>query len=137
MGGPDMAPHTPQRSEHPGTVGALLDPPTLGAPQQSRGAPRYSDRFLGLHTSFGLTVDELLDDGVGRRLNDGRRPDLHDPYLVQNGDRVCDLEDLRDLVAHHDGGEPEPLVQLADQAVDAIDENRIESGGGLVEEDDL
>jgi hypothetical protein len=25
MGGPDMAPHTPQRSEHPGGAGALLD----------------------------------------------------------------------------------------------------------------
>src|SRR5207247_7138507 len=31
MGGPDMAPQTPQ---------------TLGAPRQSRGAPRHSDRLL-------------------------------------------------------------------------------------------
>jgi hypothetical protein len=27
MGGPDMAPHTPQRSEHPGEAVALLDTP--------------------------------------------------------------------------------------------------------------
>ena len=25
MGGPEMAPHTPHRSERPGTAGALLD----------------------------------------------------------------------------------------------------------------
>src|SRR2546427_5830413 len=31
MGGPEMAPHTPQ---------------TLGAPRRSRGTPRYSDRLL-------------------------------------------------------------------------------------------
>ena len=30
MGGPDMAPHTPQRSEHPGEPGALLDPALQG-----------------------------------------------------------------------------------------------------------
>ena len=28
MGGPDMAPHAPQRSERPGSPGALLDTPT-------------------------------------------------------------------------------------------------------------
>ena len=28
MGGPDMAPHTPQRSEHPGEAGVLLDTST-------------------------------------------------------------------------------------------------------------
>jgi xanthine dehydrogenase iron-sulfur cluster and FAD-binding subunit A len=27
VGGPDTAPHTPQRSERPGQPGALLDPP--------------------------------------------------------------------------------------------------------------
>ncbi len=28
MGGPDMAPHPPQRSERPRVAGALLDTPT-------------------------------------------------------------------------------------------------------------
>src|SRR6267378_7738793 len=54
MGGPEMAPPTPQRSERPGTPVALLDlasrawgpemapnPPAFGAPPgETRGAPR-------------------------------------------------------------------------------------------------
>src|SRR5204863_1211773 len=52
MGGPEMAPHTPQRSSRPAKAVARLDPPrspkphTLGAPRRSRGTPRYSDRLL-------------------------------------------------------------------------------------------
>src|SRR5438445_4222981 len=67
MGGPEMAPHTPQRSSRPGEAVARLDPQrssrpgeavarldpprspkphTLGAPRRSRGTPRYSDRLL-------------------------------------------------------------------------------------------
>ena len=33
MGGPDMAPHTPQRSEPPGEAVALLDTPTGSEPE--------------------------------------------------------------------------------------------------------
>src|SRR6266478_2249049 len=69
MGGPEMAPHTPQRSSHPGEVVARLDPhtlvaprrscgaprpPTLGAPRGSRGAPRYSDRLRVQNRAAGM-----------------------------------------------------------------------------------
>ena len=49
MGGPEMAPQTPQRSSLPGGAGARLDlaphawapkwPTTFGAPWPSRGTP--------------------------------------------------------------------------------------------------
>jgi hypothetical protein len=54
MGGPDIAPQTPQRSDRPGAAVTLLDfpratgpryrppnPPTLGPPRRSRDAPRF------------------------------------------------------------------------------------------------
>src|SRR5207247_2936504 len=51
VGGPEMAPHTPQRSARPGEARARLDcpraapkwpppPPAPGAPRRSHGAPR-------------------------------------------------------------------------------------------------
>src|SRR6266446_7839676 len=84
MGGPEMAPHTPQRSSRPGEAVARLDPhtlvaprrsrgaprpatlvaprrsrgaprpPTLGAPRGSRGAPRYSDRLRVQNRAAGM-----------------------------------------------------------------------------------
>ena len=56
---------------------------------------------------------------------------------MQHGDRVGDPEDLGDLVTHHDGGEVELPVEIEDQVVDGVDENRIEARRRLVEEDDL
>src|SRR5207244_8909684 len=41
LGGPDMAPQTPQRSEHPGEAVALLDTPTGS---YSEGAPTAPPR---------------------------------------------------------------------------------------------
>src|SRR5712692_3406145 len=77
MGGPDMAPHTPRRSEHPGEAGALLDPPdarstpakparssippTLGAPRRSRRAPRSSDRLRAASGQIGDAWSHFLD----------------------------------------------------------------------------
>src|SRR5258708_39831381 len=48
MGGPEMAPQTPQRSERPGTAGAFLYTPHVRGARPSRGTPRYSDRRLAL-----------------------------------------------------------------------------------------
>ena len=56
---------------------------------------------------------------------------------MEHGHPVGDLEDLRDLVADHDRREAEPAVQVQDQVVDGVDEDRVEPGGGLVEEHDL
>ncbi len=45
MGGPDMAPHTPQRSERPGQAVALLDmaPPTPRRSERPGGAVALLD----------------------------------------------------------------------------------------------
>src|SRR5713226_1407271 len=73
MGGPDMAPHTPQRYERPSGAGALLDhrqltrrstehggprhgppyPPALRAPQRSRSAPRSPTTDSEIHRAWG------------------------------------------------------------------------------------
>ncbi len=66
----------------------------------------------------------------------GRRA-LHDQALVEHGHPVRDPEDFRDLVAHHHRGEPELPVQLHDQVMDGVDQDRVQAGGGLVEEDHL
>ena len=55
MGGPDMAPHTPQRSEHPGEAGALLDTPRL---RQSRRLPRRVLRHVTF--ALGAAITALL-----------------------------------------------------------------------------
>src|SRR3954469_4019851 len=67
---------------------------------------------------FGFTADELAHDAIVRRLDGRRWADLHDTPLVQHGHQIGDLEDLRDLVAHHDGREPVPPVQIGDELVD-------------------
>src|SRR2546430_17585619 len=68
MGGPDMAPQTPQRSEHPGDAAALLVTATAlrgnGAPDMAPQPPQrsehpcsavgapHSDRLLALRARF-------------------------------------------------------------------------------------
>src|SRR5262244_3503141 len=86
---------------------------------------------------LGLAPDEALDDGIGRALDGPGLARLHDDTLVEHGHAVGDLEDLGDLVADHHRGEAELAVELLDEPVNGIDEDGIEAGGGLVEEDDL
>src|SRR5689334_12686016 len=64
---------------------------------------------------FGFAADELAHDAVVRRLDRRRWADLHDTPLVQHRYEVGDLEDLRDLVAHHDGGEAVTAVEVGDE----------------------
>src|SRR5438094_6134227 len=76
VGGPDMAPHTPQRSERPGKPVALLDHgpsartapgnpwrssitgPAFGAPRETRGAPRRSGRKVAEHAARTAAVGD-------------------------------------------------------------------------------
>src|SRR2546423_4001350 len=102
----------------------------MGAPTWPP-SPQRSSKSSPRAATFGLAPDESLDDRVRGRLDGGRRADLHDPPLVEHGHRIRDLEDLRDLVADHDGREMQPLVQLEDQVVDGVDEDGIEPGRGL------
>ncbi len=91
----------------------------------------------GASDRLDVALDELPDDGIRRRLDGLRGPGLDDEPLMQHGHAIGDAEDLGDLVADHDRGEAELLVQLQDQVVNGVDENGVEARGRLVEEDDL
>src|SRR5204863_3757349 len=67
LGGPEMAPQTPQRSERPGTAGSLLYTP-LVEPRRSRGAPRCAARFLGRWRLFFQDFVEESGQAGHRRL---------------------------------------------------------------------
>jgi hypothetical protein len=56
---------------------------------------------------------------------------------VQKEHAVRDLEDAREVVAHHDDRGAEAVPDLEDQVVEAARGDRIESGGWLVEEEHL
>src|SRR5262249_45918224 len=104
-----------------------------------RGTSHAMSPFSSGSVVIGLDLapDEALDDGIGRALDGPGLASLDDDALVEHGHAVGDLEDLGDLVADHHRGEAALAVQLLDEAVDGVDEDRIEAGGGLVEEDDL
>src|SRR5258705_4383055 len=91
----------------------------------------------GMVGGLDLPADEALHDGVRRALDGPRVPRLHDEAFVEHGHAVGDLEDLGDLVADHDRGEPELAVEVLDEPVDGVDEDRVQSGGRLVKEHDL
>src|SRR5262245_4820092 len=96
-----------------------------------------ADRSAVLWHTFDIAMDELLDHRIGAGLDDVRRPRLHDHALVQHRHAVRDAEDLRYLVADHHCGEPELPVELHDQMVNRVDEDRIEAGRRFVEEHHL
>src|SRR3989441_6978040 len=77
MGGPDMAPQTPQRSEHPCSA---------------VGAPRYSDRLLALRARF-FDVEHLRH-GL-RRVAQLEPVDTFQP-IEDRLDAPSGLEDLFD-----------------------------------------
>src|SRR6266700_3882655 len=96
MGGPDMAPQPPQRSEHPCSA---------------VGAPRYSDRLLEL--------DELGEDDVGHRPDLVERRGGHGVVEVQDGDRAT----APPLAAELHAGDVDtvPAAERPDAADDAGD----------------
>src|SRR5258706_728273 len=83
--------------------------------------PRPVEEFAGPRM---IRTQELLER-IGLHLAVG-----------QDGDPVADGEKRRQVVRHDDDGDAEALVQPADERVDAARGERIEVGGGLVEEED-
>src|SRR6266850_4023918 len=78
MGGPEMAPHTPQRSERPGKPGALLYLAATAAPLDDarrrgvRPSSRQSERADALGQRLGL-LEVRKVSGPGDRLEPGAR----------------------------------------------------------------
>src|SRR4029077_1906578 len=90
------------------------------------------DRLL-----LDLAVDEATHGRIAGALDLLRGAHRVDSPLVEHRHAVGDLEDLRDLVTHHDGCEAELSMQPDDQMMDGVDEDRVEPGRRLVEEDHL
>src|SRR5437870_2075330 len=108
-------------------------------PGSARSAPfkvsSGSTNVTGL--LFGLAANEAAYHRVLGRLDRLGRSLLDDPAVGQHRHGVGDLEDLGNLVADDQRREPVPRVEGPDQAMDRVDEDRVEPGRGLVEEDEL
>src|SRR2546425_554706 len=95
MGGPDMAPHPPQRSEPPGEAVALLDTPTgSAAPATAAGGPATGIIFREVSADYDLDWHPAprrqyivnLDAGVQITASDGetRRIGAGEVLLVED-----------------------------------------------------
>src|SRR6185503_3146277 len=89
------------------------------------------------HRSVGQRVDELMQvrifgarDLLGSSL-------AEDHAVADHVNIVGHLERFLHVVGDHDRGEPERLVQAADQLDDLVERNRIEPGEGLVVHEEL
>src|SRR2546426_1362266 len=85
----------------------------------------------------GPDSNELPHGGMSGPLELFRRRHFDDHPVQQHRDVIRDTEDFGDLVAHHDGREPELPLGLDDQIIDGSRQEGIQAGGGLVEQDDF
>src|SRR5262245_20323006 len=98
------------------TIPATMNSPTPSSTRRPMALPALLalplvlDRLL-----LDLAVDESAHGGIGRGLDLLRLADGVDPPLVEHRHTVGDLEDLRDLVTHHDGCEAELSMKPDDQ----------------------
>src|SRR5690606_11734164 len=90
-----------------------------------------------LHRPLGAAGDELPYHGIGRLSKLVARPQEVDHAVVEEGDAVGDGEYRDQVVGYDQGGHAGRLRQLADERIDPASADRIEPGGGLVEEDHL
>src|SRR4029453_14113205 len=131
--------HAPELDRHPAQRDQADEHEDAHAQIQYRSPHARSPRLpprLGRHR-LDFPANEVLDDRIrrGPPPRGGAAPPHH--AVVEHRDAIRDLEDLRDLVTHHDRGEAELAVQLHDQVMDGVDQDRVQAGGRLVEEDDL
>ena len=109
----------------------------------ARGTLLHPDRDSG-HAAHPAAVHVVRDGGdeparvrVPRsREDDVRRPLLHDPPRVQDGDPVRDLRDDREIVRDVDHGELALPAEPLDLLQDARLGDDVEAGRRLVQHDD-
>ena len=81
-------------------------------------------------------ADEIGDEGASPAARRSRRrSDLIDPALAHDDDAVGHRQRLLLVVRHHDGGDAEPPLQVADLAAQARPDARVERRKRLVEEE--
>src|SRR5208283_2751090 len=83
------------------------------------------------------SVDELLNQRVGRFPDLFWRAFGDDPPPKQNHHLVRYFEGASDIVSHHDRRDPHTLAQIHDKLADNSGHHRIETRGGFVIEDDF
>src|SRR5437867_8888135 len=81
--------------------------------------------------------DELPHQGILRVPHFVRRSLEHDPALVEHRDPIRHLVGARNVVRHHDRGHSHALLKAADQLVDRVGHDRVESRGRLIVQDEV
>src|SRR5262249_15233567 len=82
--------------------------------------------------------DEICDEAVPRVIIEfALRPDLLDAAFIHDDEAVRHRERLLLVVRHHDGGEAELLLQLADLDAHLLPQLGVEIGERLVEKQDV
>src|SRR5579883_1426639 len=103
----------------------------------SRSGADGSSANLHLDRAFGPAVDELIHIGTRNviQLLDPTGP--NDSSAIKHGDAIGDLAHAGHVMGDGQGGRPQLLHAFANEVVNHVAHDRIQSGGGLVEEDDL
>ena len=99
------------------------------------GHPRWLAGTLGDDRVKKLCTNGICDSSRNRC----GLPSRHDPFrgLVQHDAGVGDEEDARQLVRHDDDGDAKVAAERDDQLIELHRRNRIETGGRLVEEQEI
>src|SRR5437867_5145867 len=82
-------------------------------------------------------LDELPHQGILRVPHFVRRSLEHHPALVEHRDPIRHLVGARNVVRHHHRGHSHALLKAADQLVDRVGHDRVESRGRLIVQDEL
>src|SRR5258706_14335603 len=88
--------------------------------------------FISLVCNRRAPDQKILDERVLRGLNFRRRAVKVNATFVQIGNVIADVESALHVMGHDHAGDVITLLQPADQAIDAVGDDRIESGGRLV-----
>src|SRR5262245_37342195 len=104
-------------------------------PHKSVG--RLGFQYLHLDRPLGATMDELVDVRVPAGVDRTRRALPDDLAFVDHGDAVGNLAGRRHVVGDGDGGGTQALHAVNDEVVNDVGHDRVETGGRLVEEDNL
>ena len=78
------------------------------------------------------SVDELLNPRLGGILDFLRGPFHKDFPLIEHGNALGDIKNIRDFVTDNDRGESKLLLVVGNHAVNSVFSNRIETRGRLI-----
>mmetsp|Transcript_20984 Transcript_20984/g.80971 ORF Transcript_20984/g.80971 Transcript_20984/m.80971 type:complete len:253 (+) Transcript_20984:2136-2894(+) len=86
------------------------------------------------HRAVGLGANELVHQRIIAVTQLVRRPLGHDPPVGNHRDLIGDAKGLVQVMRHDDAGQPQGIVEVADQPRRHPQGDRVEAGEGLVVE---